>query len=235
MVVVAVIFVMSYKSVATVVGVESGYLSQIDLINEEIYKWYEGESELGNYKAARTLPDDAFIQVIEFHWPRKMMEVLQLVTGEWVKLSKVKRTVAGLKYNDRQAQTEFMGHFMKFSKKHSSESDYDLCTPFRAKSNEYFNFFGAINDLVKLKENEKVDDDTFFSELFDTDAGWLYSAAFVCQFVDAAIGKISEDTMRATIVAWPYPDGKRSPPENVATDEQLTKISDRFGYDVTLL
>lgn len=202
MVFVAVVFVMSYKS-ETGLAAGGRYLSQIKLIDEEIYKLNKEESKYGNFKATKTFPIQSFPKIGDFRCP-KMIRVLRMATGGSASLEEVQRVVAGLKYNNPKIQSEFLGNFWRFSERHLARSADELCMPYRTKSSGHFDFFGAINDLIKLKKDEKVTDDKFFSELFKTNTGWLYSTVIVCQFMDSVAG-MGDGTRKAMIDTWPYP------------------------------
>lgn len=208
---VAAVIVMSYNPVTETAG-PSGYLSKIKTINEEIFKWYTEESKHATLMSRLALSSPASMESKDLGWPRKMMRVLQLAIGETgtgaVDSLSLKRVVDGLKKNDQQIQREFMGRFKEYLKKHSLQSADELCVPYRRGFSQYFNFFEAINNMIKAKNDEKVDERTFFEELFATNAGKLYAAAIICQVMDAVMGKESEDNMRVTIDAWPYPEYK---------------------------
>lgn len=240
MALVAVVVMVIHNS-ATVVAKQSNFLAQIQFIDQGISNWYKRESKYATLKAIVLSPSDAYFQSRGFHWPRKMMRVLQLATGTnasgGLDSLKIHRVVAGLKNKDSETQEEFMGYYNEYSRKHSPQLVNELCAPYRPGPYEYFNFFGAINDLVKMKEDEKVDDNKFFSELFQTKVGMLYSAALVCQYLDSVTGKLSEDTMRATIDARPYLEYKKPAPTPIyapVTLGESTKISDPFEYNIFL-
>lgn len=209
---IAVVCVLSFTSLEVVNG-QANFLDKIATINKEVDKWYKKETNIArSIKAAAGMTSGAHRQSTANHWPRHMMSVLQMAIKQHpsnsIDMAKVFRIVGGLKHEIVTVQQEFVANFgqylaTKFKFKDSTEDlgvyyrqVRDLCTPFRPDSKGYFNFHGAIKDLIQLKKIENVDDKKFIDLVVLTKEpiAALYSAALICQVIDSITGSIDEKT-----------------------------------------
>lgn len=206
---VAVVFIVSYYSVAMVRG-EGSFLKQIETINQELEKWYLKQSNIAKkMKIILCVSSDANRQSVISHWPRKLMKVLQVATGvsssSHVDMTQVSRIVTGLRQNIKPIQEDFEDNIVKFiftkvdhelelDKSFDEKTDLakftedvkdDLCSPFRRENEMNFDFKGAIDDLIETAKAENIVDEIFVEHVIKTikPIAPLYSAAMVCQLI----------------------------------------------------
>lgn len=230
----AVAFVLGCSSFVEIVKGQKDFSMQIKIINEEVNKWYKKETSIAkDVKAFLCHASEAHLQSKANHWPRQMMKVLQVATGVYTssridKISTILIT-AGLKHNVLPFKEEFMLNFKQFlatQLKYVDQTDdmsefvlmgqkNALCAPYRSENERYFDFKGAINDLVQIAKIENIDDKQFVERVVRTDEpiSQLYSASIICQIIDALTGEVTTDKIKLEldasklheIHAWPYP------------------------------
>lgn len=235
---IAVVFIVSHCSVGEVRGVGS-FSKQIEMINQEVEKWYHKESNIGkNLKLMFASYTDANLQSVQTHWPRQLMRVLQVATGvsssSQVDMTRVFRILEGLRQNKKPIEVEFRANIGEFvSTKFILELEYnmyfddkddlgefieevkdELCIPFRQdKNKKYFDFEGAINDLIQTAKAENIGNEQFVEQVIRSNEpiAPLYSAAMICQLI---IDGLSQDNQQFkfevsshnnhVINNWPY-------------------------------
>lgn len=228
-------FVVCCIFVAIVRG-ERSFSGQIQFINEEVDNWYNTElNSATGFKEIFNVFSDSHYQSELNHWPKQMMRVLQVATGipesNGIVPLFVGRIASGLKQNDLAIQQEFLHYFEEFlatkfesdSLKTNSKRDVlenqvmELCAPYIAGSEGYFNFQGAIDDLIRLKKKENVSDREFSLEIALTRDSItpLYEAAMICKVIEAMSREATEDgeqlklqlprNSRQVLREWPFP------------------------------
>lgn len=215
------------------------FSAQIKSINGEVEKWYQEEWADGN-EGFFQMTHTALQQCEEHHWPRRMVRVLQVATGinffNPIDRVKIARTLAGLQLFNEPVMMEFLERFWNYlGTKFKYESNFDsslgqdkyvkaiiefmnpvkeqLCLPYRDNTEGSFNFYNAINELVRLKQVENVSSKEFLDKVvFTTEPiSLLYATAKICQAIDGVIGTVLPDQqldlhMSFTEVhkKWPY-------------------------------
>lgn len=206
-----VVVVMSYSFVSLVDG-QIRFLAQIHKINQEVDQWYRKETNFSRLKEnfGQTTGE---VKSDTINWPKLMLKVLQLALGEPISnrmaLLKVNRIVAGLRSKNPDKEDEFLKNLTKFlaTKFRYGTDDFrkveclrqmnESCLPYRQGKNKmYFDFYGAINDLIKYKKMEEVDNIEFSRKVVESfePIGPLYSATIICQYVDKIMSTASDNT-----------------------------------------
>lgn len=194
--------------VSEVMG-QRAFLAEIRIINQQVERWYEKEPPLkSGLGAVLDKLSDADRQSAKYHWPRLMMMVLQAASGvsssSEIDMKKINAVAAGLKNDNVAIQKEFETNLERFLEaefkgKTVNLAKEQLCAPYRAKSEQYFHYREAIDDLIRKKKSEDIGDTLFKFNVFKFDGeeqiAPLYAAAVICRYIDGSLNE-AED--------WPY-------------------------------
>lgn len=232
----AVLSIVSFYSVEEVRG-EGSFSKQIETINQEVEKWYQKTTKaVKKMKLFNCVSTEANLQSVESHWPRQLMKVLQVATGvsssSKVDMTEVSRLLTGIRHNDKRIEEEFGSNLakfllarweleMEFNISFNEKSDVfilveniknELCGPFQPESGKYFDFKGAVNDLIKMA---MVNNDQFLEQVVRSNKpiAPLYSAAMICRLIVEGLSE-ENNQFKVDVTSnnnhrindWPYDD-----------------------------